>query len=84
MTKEEFKALRISLGISVKEFSEYVGVTLHSVYKWEDGQVPLPRYAGLCLESWDDSMWRLRLDRISTELWRLKQHLEGREERSKK
>ena len=80
MTKEEFKTLRISLGITQKEFGEHVGVTPISVYKWEKGGVPLPKYAGLCLESWDDSMWRLRLDRISLDLWELRQYLERKEE----
>ena len=80
MTKEEFKTLRISLGITAKEFAEHIGVSMGAVYKWEDGGVPLPKYAGLCLESWDDSMWRSRLDRISLDLWELRQYLERKED----
>ena len=36
-TAEKVKAIRSRLGLSVGEFALAMGVSVHSVYKWEEG-----------------------------------------------
>jgi DNA-binding transcriptional regulator YiaG len=38
MESNEIKKLRIDLGITQKELAEKIGVTIHAVQKWEQGQ----------------------------------------------
>lgn len=38
MTPTELKAIRKQLGLTQKQLAEKVGVTVHAVRKWEQGQ----------------------------------------------
>jgi DNA-binding transcriptional regulator YiaG len=44
MTPKQLKALRTRLKLSQREFGERVGVTKQSVYMWERGKTPIPKW----------------------------------------
>jgi transcriptional regulator with XRE-family HTH domain len=75
LTRLEFRAKRKELGISVKDFAEFIGKEKTTVYKWEKGLVPLPKYAEILLDSFCDKDWLLRLELISEELVELRKFL---------
>ena len=80
LTREQFKSRRKELGISVPKFAEHVGVDKTTVYKWELGMVPLPKYAERLLEALDGEVWRLKMDWIGMELREIREYLERKED----
>lgn len=75
LTGEEFKLKRKELGISIKDFAEFIGVSRQTVFNWEKGLVPLPKYAVISLDSLCDKVWLLRLDLISEDISELRKFL---------
>ena len=77
ITKEQFKSLRKELNISVSSFAYEIGVHFTTVHKWENGEVPLPKYAMVVLESLSTNLWKSsiesRFERIGSELEGLKE-----------
>jgi DNA-binding transcriptional regulator YiaG len=43
MTPEELRRLRLSLDMSQQDFSQFLGVTVMSVSRWENGHVRISR-----------------------------------------
>ena len=75
ITRVEFRAKRKELGISIKDFAEFIGKEKTTIYKWEKGLVPLPKYAVILLESLCEKVWLLRLDLMSEEISELRKFL---------
>lgn len=75
LTGEEFKLKRKELGILIQDFAEFIGVSRQTVWNWEKGLVPLPKYAEVLLDSLWDKVWLLRLDLMSEEISELRKFL---------
>lgn len=50
MTAEEVTQARLSLGLSIEALADLMGVAFSTVWRWESGAVPVPRYAALILD----------------------------------
>ncbi len=49
MTKDEFKKLRKSIGYTQASLAKEIGVHLHTVTRWEIGEVAVPTIAELAM-----------------------------------
>ena len=49
INKEELRLKIKELGMSKSQFARLVGVDYTTVFKWLKGQVPVPKYAEVCL-----------------------------------
>lgn len=50
MTAREFKTARQTLGFTQEQLAAEIGVSKFAVRRWEQGQVPVARYAIRALE----------------------------------
>lgn len=50
MTKEEFKAARLELGLTQTEMGQALGVSLNIVQKWESGDRPIRQVVAMAME----------------------------------
>jgi len=51
MTKKQFKDLRKSIGYSQAKLAQEMGTSIRTIMRWEGGDRPIPRYAGLALRT---------------------------------
>ena len=64
MTGLEFQTAISSLGMTLEESSEYFGVSLSTVYRWHNGESPLPKSVQIVLTN--EIAWRGRVDKKAT------------------
>jgi len=50
VTPTEFRAVLRGLGLSQRAFASRLGLDAHTVNRWAQGSVPVPRYAIYVLE----------------------------------
>lgn len=48
---KEFRQARESTGLSQAEFARVLGVAQSTVWRWENGKQPVPRYADVLLDA---------------------------------
>lgn len=53
MSPEDLKSLRHSLGLSINQFAELVGVEGRTCRRWEDGERPIPKMLEILIELFD-------------------------------
>lgn len=53
MTAEDLRSYRKSLGMNVKQFAEFIGVTPPCISQWESGKHPIPTMAINCINALD-------------------------------
>ena len=53
MNGEEFRARRKRLGITMKSFSDFIERHYTQVHRWETGKWPIPKYAIICFERFE-------------------------------
>jgi hypothetical protein len=51
MSPQDFDAALHTLGWKAADFARKAGLTSQSVWRWRDGQVPIPAWAALYLEA---------------------------------
>jgi len=50
MTNEVFAAVREATGLSIPQLAAHLGLTPKSVYRYEHGQQPVPRFISLAMK----------------------------------
>jgi transcriptional regulator with XRE-family HTH domain len=50
MTPEEFRAARAALGLSQAKMAQRLGVEGNTVWRWEKGTHPIPKWAAIIVK----------------------------------
>ena len=53
MTPEEFRAARAALGLSQAKLAAQLGVEENTIWRWEKGYHPVPKWAAIAIKSQD-------------------------------